>query len=199
MALYLMDNACSYRSLIPLLTTHHCDISPDNAAPITVYSITSSFDGFSFTNYTNRIPELSPMTTSPADQSASALNQDVTACAPDQDRHDVQLIDLSNALLRLDADQPRSRAHERQVITSRLDISNNEAENASLVEKQICLLNLRHVARHHGINLQELHPDAFTNTGNDTTTTEQTPNSSKTSASLSPQKTRRSLNDSSEV
>jgi len=127
------------------------------------------------------------MTTSPADQSASTLNQDVTACAPDQDRHVVQLIDLSNALLRLDADQPRSRTHERH--TSSLDISNNEAENASLVEKQICLLNLRHVARHHGINLQELHPDAFMNTGNDTTTTEKTPNSSKTSASLSPQKT----------
>ena len=64
---------------------------------------------------------------------------------------------------------------------------NDEAENTSLVEKQICLLNLRNVARHHGFNLQELHPDAFTNTQTDTSTTKNTlrPDAS---ASVSPQK-----------
>jgi len=78
---------------------------------------------------------------------------------------DVHILDLSSAFLRLDSDQSAKTLFEREIIT--LDVSADETENASLVEKQICLLNLRNVARQHGFNLQQMHPDAFPITRND--------------------------------
>jgi hypothetical protein len=74
-------------------------------------------------------------------------------------RLDTQTLDYPCAFLRLDPNQSVRTIFERQVIS--LDVSDNEAEKATLIDNQICLLNLRHVARHHGFNLQQIHPDAF--------------------------------------
>jgi len=73
----------------------------------------------------------------------------------------VHALDLSSAFLHLESHQPAKTIFKREIIT--LDASDDETENTSLVQKQICLLNLRHVARRHGFNLQEMHPDAFPN------------------------------------
>jgi hypothetical protein len=72
-----------------------------------------------------------------------------------------QTFECSSAFLRLDSGQSVHTVFERQV--NSLDVSDrdNDAKNAAFVDKQICLLNLRHVARHHGINLQQIHPDVF--------------------------------------
>jgi hypothetical protein len=116
------------------------------------------------------------MSTSPTPKGQPSSGSDRTQTPEHQLNN--QTFDYPGFFLRLDANRLTQTVFEHQ--TNPLGVSDNETGNTTSIDDEICLLNLRHIARHHGFNLQKIHPDASPTNEKTTTSPDEASISSNT-------------------